>query len=102
MKISCNCDTCEFKHLENGLCEETRQEKFNEILNPWRDAEKEKPSDNITVLIEICEENEKEFVTAFFDIGKWWIRTSVYCIDGVEYPLKVLRWMHIPKNEGEE
>ena len=50
MKISCDCDKCEFKHLEKGLCEEARQEEFKDILNPWRDAEKEKPDTNENVL----------------------------------------------------
>lgn len=66
-----------------------------QLLNPWHDAEKEKPEDNEIVLVKI----ENDFYTAFFD-GTEWVAWELFSSnESIEC---VSHWMHIPKNEGEE
>lgn len=104
MKISCDCDKCEFKSLEKGRCEQARQEKFNAILNPWRDAVKEKPEEKTEVLVKLSSADG-----FFHSVGiyrsefKDWFFYDPELINAVKSSMVyILSWTHIPKNEVEE
>lgn len=104
MKISCDCDKCEFKHLEKGLCEEARQEKFKDILNPWKDAEKEKPEEKTEVLVKLSSaDGFFHAVGIYRSEFKDWFFYDPELISALKRSIVyILSWMHIPKNEGEE
>jgi hypothetical protein len=67
------------------------------LLNPWKDADKEKPvgnKGNLILKIKYC--GNLKFSCGFYFEGKF------HVIDKEYSPCKVISWMHIPKNEGEE
>jgi len=71
----------------------TEYSKKYPLLNPWKDAEKEKPDNFAKFLVELdC----YEYAIAHFEpsINVW----DIYDKELREF--KVIAWMHIPKNEG--
>jgi hypothetical protein len=64
------------------------------LLNPWRDAENEKPESNENVLCNTKDLDGKPlYQVGYYIEGYGWY---------LEHDLTVIAWMHIPKNEGEE
>ena len=74
------------------------------IKNKWHDAEKEKPENYETVLIHVENKDDDEFLSGFFDSDEniWFYFINIWDVEEIENPLRVISWMHIPKNEGEE
>ena len=69
--------------------------------NPWHDAEKEKPEFQGNYFLELIDDcGHKVNDIGFFFHGEFLPCSLRKAYDnGI---LKVIRWMHIPKNEGEE
>lgn len=81
-----------------------REDDILPLLNPWKDAEKEKPEEKTEVLVKLSSADG-----FFHSVGiyrsefKDWFFYDPELINAVKSSIVyILSWMHIPKNEGEE
>jgi len=96
MKIQRYCFAYGDVHKDSGGNYYKRSDILH-LLNPWKDAEKEKPEIRKMYFVEVLSSFTMEIsnnVSLFSDMG--------WSLDYLNPEFKVIRYMEIPKNEEEE